>query len=915
MSTILAIDDQKDNLTTINAIIKNSLPECKILSALSGKEGIEIAISEQPDVILLDVIMPYMDGYEVCKRLKVDEATKNIPIVMITAIKTDSESRVKALNLGADAFLSKPINHTELTAQINVMLRIKSAEDKLRQKNDCLDELVRKKMKEVSFQSSVLSNVFNPIISFDLNYNITNWNKSAEELYGWKEKEVIGKDYNKVLKPDYRIHSREEIINILLSTGKYAGETVHLKKNGEQLNVMGSVSLIKDSNGKNIGITAIGHDITEQKMIQKALFENERRSQAWLENSPVCTKIVDLDFNLQYMSSYGVKGLGIDDITEYYGKPYPLCFFTDSFKVSMNKVLKKAKKTGKTIIHEDRIIDLKGNELWYYSTIVPVNDDKGQLDYIMVVSLNTTERVQLEKSLKHERDKFNFILNELPIGVSVTDADHKFVYINPISTKIDGYPLDSQNILGEHVSNVHPQKNQPIVEELLMDFKSGEKSVFTREAKRGNRSVEVSYHAVRDSKDKYMGLVRLVSDITERKKTENNLQTALKKATESDRLKSAFLATMSHELRTPLNAVIGFSDLIDEQTPIIEAINYGKIINQSGNHLLSIVEDIFDITLIEAGEVKLKKEDVKLDNLLQSVHQIIMLEQQKTKKDQLDLALKIPKAYKNLTINTDSSKLKQILLNLLKNALKFTNEGYISYGFEIKKIHDKSILKFYVEDTGIGISMDKREFIFDVFRQVDESKTKVYGGTGIGLSISKKLTELLGGEIWLESKKGKGSVFYFTIPLEGYEIQEEIMELDEKVQIDSVAIDTNEREQKTVLIVEDVYESSELLKILIEGDGYKTIWAKNGQEAVNFCNQNPTINLVLMDINMPVMNGFLATKAIKKFKPDLPIIAQTAYAIAGDREKLIEAGCDDYISKPIKKDELFKKINCLLKNS
>jgi signal transduction histidine kinase len=353
---------------------------------------------------------------------------------------------------------------------------------------------------------------------------------------------------------------------------------------------------------------------------------------------------------------------------------------------------------------------------------------------------------------------------------------------------------------------------------------------------------------------------------------------AKERAEESDRLKSAFLATMSHELRTPLNAIIGFSNLIDEGTPIKDAVQYSKTVNASGNHLLNIVEDLFDISLIEAGQIKTAKQTIDLLHVLEELKVIIENEQKNLKKTHLDLSLEIPANIKKISLSIDVSKFKQLLINLLKNALKFTHEGHVHFGFELET--KKNRLKFYVEDTGIGISKEMQGIIFDAFRQVDETYTKSYGGTGIGLSISKKIVKILGGEIWVESELGKGSTFFFTVPYDG---------------------------------VDDDDSSYDYLNAVLEMQEVNTLRAKNGKEAIGYCKEKPAINLVLMDINMPVMNGYEATKAIKKFQPNLPIIAQTAYAISGDREKALANGCDDYISKPLKKEELFMLLNKYLK--
>jgi len=255
-----------------------------------------------------------------------------------------------------------------------------------------------------------------------------------------------------------------------------------------------------------------------------------------------------------------------------------------------------------------------------------------------------------------------------------------------------------------------------------------------------------------------------ISILIERKKTEQDLKNAFEKATESDRLKTAFLNTMSHELRTPLNAVNGFSEIICEDLPMSQILEYNKIINDSGTHLLNIINDLFDISFIESGEVKVYKEYYNITEIIDEVNKIIVIEQKNANKNNIDICYKSNEKDENLIVYTDKQKLKQILINLLKNSIKFTHEGYIECNYKREVIDNVSMLKFWVKDTGIGIPKEKQNMIFDVFRQVDDSHTRKYGGTGIGLSVSKRFTELLGGNMWVESEEGKGSIFYFTLP-------------------------------------------------------------------------------------------------------------------------------------------------------
>ena len=387
-----------------------------------------------------------------------------------------------------------------------------------------------------------------------------------------------------------------------------------------------------------------------------------------------------------------------------------------------------------------------------------------------------------------------------------------------------------------------------------------------------------------------------------RKKAEKNLIIALEKATESDRLKTVFLNTMSHELRTPLNAVIGFSQIIDEETPMQDVLNMAGTIHKSGEHLLKIIEDIFNISLIESGNVKAEKESFSLSHCISHIHDQILMEQQNSGKQHLELRFCPPPGSKEITLFSDQAKLKEILLKLLRNALKFTREGFVEFGFTREGKEDKDFLKFYISDTGIGIHRDLQQIIFDPFRQAEETHTRGYGGSGLGLAISKKFVNILGGEIWVESELGKGSTFYFTIPVTQPEtISKPVVHVAD-------SIPEMKFSGKKILIVEDEDSCVMFLDVILSMQEAETIRAINGEEAVKLCQSDPEIDLVLMDLKLPVMDGYKATALIKQQRPDLPVIAQTAYAIYGDEEKALKTGCDDYISKPIDKDELIRKI-------
>ncbi len=366
---------------------------------------------------------------------------------------------------------------------------------------------------------------------------------------------------------------------------------------------------------------------------------------------------------------------------------------------------------------------------------------------------------------------------------------------------------------------------------------------------------------------------------------------AKEKAQESDRLKTAFLANMSHEIRTPMNAILGFTDLLKDESLSAHSRNeFIEIINSRGKDLLQIINDIIDISKIEAKQIKIHPVQCSVNSVLFELYSFF--ESNITLKLKKDIVLKLHTDLPNdkSYIYIDDIRLKQIFTNLIGNAIKFTELGYIEFGYSF----ENNILNFYVEDTGIGIPKEKHILIFDRFRQADDSTTKNFGGTGLGLAISKSLVELMGGIMKLDSELGSGSKFSFSLP---YNPEEENKIKEKEKNKDF--IDNINWQNKLILVVEDDHVNFQYLKVLLKKTQAKVIRAENGVEAIEMCKEHENINVVLMDIQMPIMNGFEATKIIKAMRKDLPIIAQTAYAMAEDKEKCRAAGCDDYLTKPI----------------
>lgn len=411
-------------------------------------------------------------------------------------------------------------------------------------------------------------------------------------------------------------------------------------------------------------------------------------------------------------------------------------------------------------------------------------------------------------------------------------------------------------------------------------------SIKNKEYERINNSLKKNYKKLISSKEKL-------------KEAISELQKAKIKAEESDQLKSAFLANMSHEIRTPMNGIMGFAELLKEaDLSSEEQKNYIEIIEKSGTRLLNIINDIVDISKIEAGQMNAVFSATNIDELLQYIHTFFKPE---TQEKGVLLVLKTPSDGEETIIRTDREKLYAILINLVKNAIKFTIKGIIEFGYTEKDDH----IEFFVKDTGIGIPKDRQNAIFERFIQADFNDKMARQGAGLGLSIAKAYVELLGGKIRVESEPEKGSMFYFTIPskvkLEENYCTENIMPVN---QFDC------EIPKLKILIAEDDKISRLLILQVLKPFGKEIIIAKTGIEAVKISRNNPDIDLVLMDMQMPQMNGYEATKEIRKFNKKVIIVAQTAFALEGDKEKSIKAGCDGYISKPIKKEELSRLLQC-----
>ena len=375
------------------------------------------------------------------------------------------------------------------------------------------------------------------------------------------------------------------------------------------------------------------------------------------------------------------------------------------------------------------------------------------------------------------------------------------------------------------------------------------------------------------------------------------LTEAMEKSKESDRLKTAFLANLSHEIRTPMNGIVGFSELVlSPESTDEEKQEYNRIIANSCRQLLGVVNDIVDISKIESGVIEIHKREVDLNALLKELYSLHSLSAR-----QQQIALEMIPGFEDgyAKIITDEVKLQQILNNLVGNALKFTTKGFVKFGY----VQKGKMIEFYVIDSGPGIPKEKQHIIFERFIQTDSGLARRKGGTGLGLAIARAYVEKMGGRIWIQSEPGKGSEFYFSIPLE-----------KEVSPVKSSITQQNDPSEERIplLLVEDTESNEILMKGMLRNYQFEIMVARSGEEAIELFEKHRPFGLVLMDIKLPGIDGYEVTREIRKLDKSVPVIAQTAYAFQEDREKAIAAGCNELLSKPVTRtalEELFNKLN------
>ncbi|MEJ5264533.1 MAG: PAS domain S-box protein [Bacteroidales bacterium] len=718
-------------------------------------------------------------------------------------------------------------------------------------------------------------------------------NANVFPLTGYTPEELIGTSWTKYASPRYldqMLHyHRTRRINPDEAPNNY--EVAVLHKNGEERTVILTATMMPRSSESIISLM----DITELKRAQALARESDERLRLAFNTTPDAIAISRLsdglyvDVNASFES---LSGYSRDEIINHTSTELNIWENTSE----RNLFLQKVRENGFVTNYELNLRKKDGQifPVLVSSALVNLN---GQ-EHLISITRDISEFKKAQEQVR----LLSSAIEQNPIAALITDVEGKIVFVNKCFTDLTGYTIsDLKNDV--HVlfrpNNFSNSLMQQLLEKVGQKEKWSEELMIER--KDGTQFwASVSLSAIFDLQDVVSHYLITIEDITEKKKILQDLVLAKEKAEESDRLKTAFLHNISHEIRTPMNAIMGFSEfLVDPELPEQKRKQFVEIILRSGNQLLSIINDIISIAIIEAGQEKLYETDTNLAEIIRLVYNQYLSQ---AANQHIELRCEPLLCENDYYIKTDKTKLTQILSNLVGNAIKFTHKGYVELGYHV----EKEYILFYVRDTGIGIPKKAQGDIFKRFRQARRSDGKIYGGSGLGLAISKAYLDLMGGRIWVESEEGKGSNFYFTIPNRPLIISQK----DDDVS--NIEPTLSFKSKKRILVAEDEESNFALIEEYLSDLNIEIVRAEDGEEAIEICELQQPIDLILMDIKMPRKDGLEATMAIKKKYPTIPIIAQTAYALEEDRTKILQAGCDDYVSKPLSKDRLIQVIRFYL---
>lgn len=853
------------------------------------------------DVIDLFIVECYnIDiSNNICKNIKNNYLLNHIPLICLT---DNINSNIDY----CDIIISDNTSDIEYIYQVKTLIKMKLMDDELKKEKIILELKVQERTLELEEKAEKLKITLNSIgdgvIVTDQNGYVTSMNPIAMELTELSRNDYYHKHIDKILKIEtdgQKINIFDNVINSNKTFFIKNGSILYSKQ-GKKIRISDSVSKIINKDGDLNGIVIVFSDITSEYDMRNKIIDSEKKYRRIFYHIPDVVYTMDINGNFKSLNDASIFGYENSDVI---GKNIiEFLPYDDDLKIIKNNIQLKLKGDKKITMYEIHLKQKNGS-------IIPI-EVKSQMifdnDNKPVEIFGIVRDITYKKIIQEEQERYKNIFDNMDSGVGVfkTNDGHNFYFIGFNNRAKEMEKLSDEDVLNKEIYDVFPEFEKN-------NFKKHLKNVWLN-----GKSITIDDFYYESNKTGVKGwrkffiyklttsneIVVIGDDITDIHEYQNKLKFEKERAENSDKLKSIFLANMSHEIRTPLNAIIGFSSQINENTDHKNLNDYIKIIHNSGNLLLRLIDDILELSKLEVGDLRIINEYFNLNELiLESRQEYVSLSKSKNK-EHINIKIDIPDD--DIFIYTDQKRLKQVINNLVYNSLKFTNNGYIKYGFNI----NKDVINFYVQDTGIGISKENINKIFDRFIQIENKSYKKQEGTGLGLTISKAIIELLGGNIWVTSELNKGTIFYFTIPYIKNEKNQQTEHTSIIKQPDKVKF--YNWSNKKMIIIDDNDVNFKLYKIVMEYTKINILRCLNGNDFKKiFDTVNPDI--ILLNLHLTDYHACDIIKYIKN-KNNIPIIVTTTVADKNDEQSVLDCGANFFIYKPINWNLLKEKIDELM---
>lgn len=667
----------------------------------------------------------------------------------------------------------------------------------------------------------------------------------------------------------------------------------------------------KDKKGKITGFDVIVSDISRRKDVEKELRESREMFKTLFDNTAAAITVTDQDERIVAWNPFAEKMLGFTR-ADLFNKPVHELYPEAEWQKMRNlKMRKKELLSG----IETQLITCSGKILDVNVSISVLKNDDGTKHGTIGIMYDITAQKEAERRLRESENTVRVILDNSAAAITLIDSRERIVSWNKYTEELLG--MKDKELRMMPVSALYPPEEWAKIRRENIRQTGSKHHLETKVINKKGEviAVDLSINVLRDANNQIIGSVGIMQDITQQKRTLEMLLQAKMVAEEANSAKSLFLANMSHEVRTPMNAIIGMLDLTLDMQLTEEQRDNLRVAKDAADNLLGLLNDILDLSRVEAGKISLENIEFHLPNVVRSVCKGLSV---MANKKNLELVVNIVEDVP-VGVEGDPVRLRQILINLINNAIKFTPKGQITIDvrMEVPRRDGKVMLRFAVIDEGIGIPKDRQEQVFEVFTQADASTTRRFGGTGLGLAICKRLTEMMGGRIWVESEVNKGSAFIFTAEFRVLNDARYQSFLRESGVVSQAPLTSTEEVGKglKILLAEDNLVNQKIAMKILEKKGWDVTAANNGKEAVDKFSTG-RFDLILMDAQMPELDGMEATKIIRQIEQNagtrIPIIALTARAMQDDRQNMLDAGMDGYVAKPIDRDKLFQEIQQVL---